>query len=242
LHSITDFPEAQLPDDAHPAAKPAQPTAKTRVFLSYSRKDDVFTRRLAAALEARGYAPDFDQSARDPANAGIAPEDEWWPRLKDMIAANEVMVFIVSPDSAASTVCGEEIAYARALAKRIIPILRRKVDFTRVPPQLSALNVRIDFTDDAEPTFAAALDALCAALDLDVAWHRESARLTLLAARWDRAERTDELLLTGADVRAVGDLLERRPATAAEARSSTSPANGAITRSASICSLPSRKL
>jgi hypothetical protein len=169
---------------------PAQQAAKTRIFLSSSRKDEAFTRRLAAALEARGYAPDFDQSARDPAGAGISPEDEWWPRLRDMIAANDVMVFIVSPDSAASRVCGEEIAYARALGKRIIPILRRPVDFARVPPQLSALNVRIDFTGDAEAAFAAALDALCAALDLDVAWHRESARLTQLAVRWEKAGRT----------------------------------------------------
>ena len=85
-----------MPDDGNPPdAQRAQPPAKTRVFLSYSRKDDAFTRRLAAALEARGYAPDFDQSARDPANAGIAPEDEWWPRLKHMIAADEAMVFIV---------------------------------------------------------------------------------------------------------------------------------------------------
>ena len=109
-----------MPDDA-----PLPP--KTRVFLSYSRKDEAFTPRLAAALEGRGYAPDFDQSARDPANVetGIAAEDEWWQRLKDMIAAADVMVFIVSPDSAASRVCDEEIAYARALGKRIIPILRR---------------------------------------------------------------------------------------------------------------------
>ena len=41
---------------------------KTRVFLSYSRRDAAFTRRLSEALTARpeGYAPDFDQSSCDP--------------------------------------------------------------------------------------------------------------------------------------------------------------------------------
>ena len=196
-----------MPDDA-------QQAARTRVFLSYSRKDEAFTRRLAAALADRGYTPDYDQSARDPANVdtGISAEDEWWQRLKDMIAAADVMVFIVSPDSAASKVCDEEIAYARALGKRVVPILRRPVDFSKVPPRLSAINVKIDFTDDSEAAFAAALDLLCAALDLDVAWHRESVRLTLLAVRWEKAGRTDDLLLSAADVRAVGTLLERRPA------------------------------
>ena len=190
--------------------------AKTRVFLSYSRKDGDFTRRLAEALANRNFAPDFDQSARDPANVdtGIAAEDEWWQRLKDMIAAANVMVFIVSPDSAASGVRDEEIAFARALGKRIIPILRRKVDFSRLPPRLSTFNIKLDFTADGEAAFIAALDRLCAALTLDVAWHRESTRLTLLAARWEKAGQTDDHLLTAADVRAVGTLLERRPAAA----------------------------
>ena len=91
----------------------------TRVFLSYSRKDGDFTARLAVALEARGYTADYDRSPGDPANiaTGIAAEDEWWQRLRDMIAAADVMVFIVSPDSAASKVCDEEIAYARGIGK-----------------------------------------------------------------------------------------------------------------------------
>jgi hypothetical protein len=65
-------------------AQPESPENKTRVFLSYSRKDADFTRRLAETLTVRGYAPDYDQSARDPANidTGISAEDEWWQRLE----------------------------------------------------------------------------------------------------------------------------------------------------------------
>jgi hypothetical protein len=67
-------PEAPLPDNA-------QHAASMRVFLSYSRKDEAFTRRLADALTERGYAPDFDQSARDPANInfGISAQEPWCP-------------------------------------------------------------------------------------------------------------------------------------------------------------------
>jgi hypothetical protein len=46
-----------------------------------------------------------------------------------------------------------------------------------MPPRLSALNVKIDFTGDTEAAFAVALDRLSAALGLDVARHRESARV-----------------------------------------------------------------
>ena len=192
-----------------------RPPANTRVFLSYSRKDVHFTRRLAEALGVRpeGYAPDYDQSVRDPANidSGISAHDEWWPRLKDMIAKADVMVFIVSPDSAASEVCDQEIAYARNLGKRIVPVLLRSIDFANAPPKLSALNVKIDFTGDGEGAFAAALGELCAALDLDVTWHRESRRLTELALKWEAEGRPPDRVMNPADIRATERLLEGRP-------------------------------
>ena len=123
-----------------PNATTSGPTAtkKLRVFLSYSRKDGAFTRCLADALAARGYVPDFDQANYGPdnVNSGISAEDEWWQRLQAMIASADAMVFVVSPDSAASKVCDEEIAYARGLGKRIIPVLRRPIDYHKAPPRL----------------------------------------------------------------------------------------------------------
>jgi formylglycine-generating enzyme required for sulfatase activity len=192
--------------------------AKARVFLSYSRKDSAFTHRLAEALAARAYEPDFDQSSFDPANiaTGISAEDEWWQRLQEMIAAADVMVFIVSPDSASSKACDEEIAYARGIGKRIIPVLHRPIDFAKAPPRLAALNIKIEFLDQADAAFDASVAELCAALDLDVDWHRENRRLTGLAVRWAQRERPDDSLLSAADVRAVGDLLEKRPRSAPE--------------------------
>src|SRR5262245_51913402 len=134
--------------------------------MSYSRKDTTFMSRLAETLASKGYAADYDRSATDPANinSGVSAEDEWWRRLQQMIAACDVMIFVVSPDSAKSKVCDEEIAYARNLGKRIIPILHRPVDFARVPPRLAALNVKLDFV--SEDAFMAAVAKLSAALVL----------------------------------------------------------------------------
>jgi hypothetical protein len=77
-----------------------------RVFLSYSRGDRAFAERLAASLTARGFVADWDQASTDPDNitTGISAEDEWWARLQQMIIAADVVVFVVSPDSAASKV------------------------------------------------------------------------------------------------------------------------------------------
>lgn len=187
--------------------------AKTRVFLSYSRKDAVFTHRLAAALAVRGYEPDFDQSPFDPANiaTGISAEDEWWLRLQEMIAAADVMVFIVTPDSAKSKVCDEEIAFARGIGKRIVPILRRSIDFATAPPRLSALNVKPHFLDDEDEAFLAALAQLCAVLEVDVVWHRECARLTKIALDWQTGGRQADSLMRLTDIKAAERVFEGQP-------------------------------
>lgn len=176
--------------------QPVAEDARTRVFLSYSRKDTALVQRVADGLMAAGFLADFDRAAHDPGNvsAGISAEDEWWKRLQEMIAAADVMVFLVSPDSAASAVCDEEIAYARALGKRIIAVLARPVDFAKAPPRLSALNVRIDFAEGG-PGFDAALAGLVAALETNVGWHRDGRKYLIRVQEWDTAGRPKSRLL-----------------------------------------------
>lgn len=162
--------------------------SRLAVFISYSRRDAPFVQQLAQALTDNGYLADFDRSQRDPSNVafGIAAEDEWWPRLQQMIAAADVMVFVVSPDSAASKVCDDEIEYARAVGKRIIAILHRPIDFAAAPKLLAALNVKIDFSEQGRTPWSDALAALRAALDVNVQWVREHTRIGTLALEWDK--------------------------------------------------------
>lgn len=177
-------------------AQTAGDDAQTRVFLSYSRKDAALVQRVAEGLSAAGFFADFDQAAHDPGNvsAGIAAEDEWWKRLQEMIASADVMVFLVSPDSAASAVCDEEIAYARALGKRILAVLARPVDFAKAPPRLSALNVRIDFSEGG-PGFDGAMAALVSALSMNVGWHRNGRKYFARVQEWDAGGRPKSRLL-----------------------------------------------
>lgn len=169
---------------------------RTRVFLSYSRKDGEVMARVAEGLLAAGFLADFDKASHDPHNvtSGISAEDEWWKRLQEMIAAADVMVFLVSPDSATSQVCDEEIAYARALGKRIIAVLARPVDFAKAPPRLSALNVSIDFTEGGRG-FDAAMAGLVSALEMNVGWHREGRKYYARVQEWDTRGRPRSLLL-----------------------------------------------
>lgn len=188
--------------------------AKTRVFLSYSRKDSAFTRRLATALDASGYAPIFDQSERphDDPDLQLTAQDEWWRQLKAMIAAADVMVFVVSPDSAESRVCDDEIAHARALGKRVIGIERRAVDYNTAPERLRALNVKLRFSADEGEGFDAAFAALRAALDTNIDWRRRGAHWTRLAERWATSDRAETQLLASGAVDDADQWAATRPA------------------------------
>jgi len=170
-----------------------QEESQTRVFLSYSRADEDFIRRLAGALHAKGYVVDFDQatSASAELDLGISAQDRWWMRLKEMIAAADVMVFAVSPESARSRVCDDEIAHASNLGKRIIPILRRPIDFGRAPERLRSLNVKLRFERDDDAGFESAIGQLCLELGRDIDWHRRATRLARLAQHWDAEGRPE---------------------------------------------------
>lgn len=170
------------------AATDAPPPEETKVFLSYSRKEVATLQLIADALITHPeFQPDFDKAEHDPdkVGAGISADEPWWQRLEQMIAGAEAMVFLVSPHSAASKVCDEEIAYAQRLGKRIIPVLAGAVDFAKLPPKLNSLNIAIDFTESG-PGFDAALAHLIRVLSVNAAWLREGRRYTERAADWDR--------------------------------------------------------
>ena len=71
----------------------ARGMAKTKVFISYSRKDRRFTDRLEAALKARDVEPLIDRE-------DIYALEDWWKRIESLIASSDTVVFVLSPDAA----------------------------------------------------------------------------------------------------------------------------------------------
>jgi len=186
-----------------------------RIFICYSRKDEKFTGWLAESLTGRGYIADFDRSARDPRNVetGIAADEEWWCRLKEMIAQAETVIFVVSPDSIKSPVCDGEIGFAQECSKRIVPLLFRNVNLKRAPPRLASLNIKLDFRQRKHWTRG--LDDLALVLTTDLRWHREGARLLGLALAWQRSGLQEALLLPLGSVDEADRWISTRPKGAA---------------------------
>ncbi|HLY25229.1 MAG TPA: toll/interleukin-1 receptor domain-containing protein, partial [Aggregatilineales bacterium] len=93
----------------------------TDVFLSYSRKDKVFVRRLFEGLKTTGRDAWVDWES-------IPYSVEWWMEICAGIEQADNFLFIVSQHSLASKICNDELAYARTHNKRIIPIIRQQVN------------------------------------------------------------------------------------------------------------------
>ena len=130
------------------------------VFISYSRKDKEFVRRLDDELKRRDREAWVDWE-------GIPPGDTWEKTIYGAIEGTHTFIFVLTPDSIASEVCGKEIAHAAANNKRLVPIVHRDVAADRVPKSLGELNwIFFRSSDD----FEEATDTLIRALDTDLNW------------------------------------------------------------------------
>lgn len=161
------------------------------VFISYSRADQAFVKVLHQALT---------QSQHD---AWVDWEDipltaDWWREIQGGIEAANTFIFVISPDSLASQVCRQEIEYAAANHKRLMPIVRRD-DFDRadIPPDLGKHNwLFFRETDD----FDVAFQALVEALDTDLDHVKFHTRLLVRAKEWEAQGKTEDYLLRGNDL------------------------------------------
>jgi formylglycine-generating enzyme required for sulfatase activity len=175
---------------------------KARVFISYSRKDEDFAQELLGGLQIIGFDPFLDKH-------DIAPGEDWEARLGRLIEAADTVVFVISPDAVASERCAWEVERAETLKKRLLPIVFRHVEEALVPPRLKRLNY-IYF--DRPFSFVASLQALAAALKVDIDWIREHTRQAELAARWQERGRPKSMLLRGDTLEMCKTWVARRKA------------------------------
>ncbi len=170
-----------------PTARPEQPD----VFLSYSRKDSDFARRLGEALAARDKEVWADWE-------DIPATAEWRGEISSGIDAADSFAFVISPDSLRSEECGKELTHALEHGKRIVPLLYRDANGLAVPPELASRNW-IFFR--AEDDFDDAVDTFVEALETDLEWVRAHTRLLVRAREWELRNHDKSLLLRGSDLR-----------------------------------------
>jgi len=123
----------------------------TQIFISYSRKDIAFARKLAGDLEKLGYSVWWDIT-------DLRGGDDWVRVIPEAIAASDFFIVVLTPNSTVSEWVRKEYTQALSLRKKIIPIMLAQ---TGVPFALNTINY-LDFTsEDAYPeNFKALLLAL----------------------------------------------------------------------------------
>ena len=173
---------------------------KTRIFLSYSRKNLAFTELLKSELEKAGYQPSLDKT-------DIAPGEAWQDRLGKLIQDADAVVFCLSPHSAASTICGWEVDQAAKLGKRIIPVVADPVDPAQLPDALTKLN----FVFFVDTSFDEGFAKLRSALDTNLDWIRLHTRLGELALEWQSRNEASSQLLFGRSLRDAEIWSAKRP-------------------------------
>ncbi len=161
------------------------------IFISYSRKDKEFVRRLHEALSRRDREAWVDWE-------DIRPTEEWMQAIYAAIEGADTFVFVLTPDSIASDVCGREIAHAGAHNKRMVPIVAQDVNADAVPEALAKLNwIFFRESDD----FEKAADTLIGALDTDLNWVHAHTRLLTRAIEWNAKGKNNSFVLRGDDLR-----------------------------------------
>ncbi|OUC12381.1 MAG: hypothetical protein B0A82_22685 [Alkalinema sp. CACIAM 70d] len=176
------------------------------VFISYSRKDKEFVKALHNALiqHDRNTWVDWED---------IPLAADWWREIERGIEAADTFVFVISPDSVTSKVCGQEIDHAVQNHKRLVPLVWRDgFDMQQVHPMLQKHNwLFCRDSDDFDRAFQDLLTVI--ATDLD--YVRAHTRLLVRAIEWEQTRQDDSFLLRGNDLKAadrwLSQGLEREP-------------------------------
>jgi hypothetical protein len=122
-----------------------------QIFISYSRKDIAFVRRLAADLEKAGYDVWWDLT-------DLRGGDDWVRVIPAAIEASAFFLVVLSPNSAISDWVEKEYTQALGSGKKIIPIM---LSPSRVPFALNTIN----YVNFSSGEYADNLESLLKALE-----------------------------------------------------------------------------
>jgi WD40 repeat protein len=105
------------------------------IFVSYSHLDKKFAEQVKAWLAAQKYEQVFLDA--DP-NTGIPVGDDWEQTLYANVSRCHVMILLLSPNWYASNWCFVELSFAKALGKRLMPIVYKPITDQPILPHIQA--------------------------------------------------------------------------------------------------------
>ncbi len=168
------------------------------LFVSYSRRDKPFADLFVAAMAQQKKTSWID-------NEDIPKGVQFIQEIYEGIEKADAFVFLLSPDSVASQICGLEVAHAVEHNKRIVPVRVRDVAAATVPQSLAGINWVL--ADAGNPQAAAG--EVIAVLETDIAYIKAHTRLLNQALAWEARKGNRSLLLRGSELKAAEEWLRR---------------------------------
>jgi hypothetical protein len=166
------------------------PASSLDVFISYSRADSDFARKLNDALQIQGKTTWFDQES-------IASGANFQQEINRGIEACDNFLFILSPRSIKSPYCDGEVRHAAQLKKRFLTVLHQALNSTDLHPELAKVQW-IDFNHH-ERDFNANFNQLVRTLDNDREYVHSHTKWLQRAIEWDSKGKSRDLLLRGSE-------------------------------------------
>lgn len=175
---------------------------KSEVFISYSRTDADFARRLNEDLQLTGKTTWFDQES-------IAAGADFQREIYKGIESSDNFLFIISPESVKSPYCADEVSYAASFNKRFVSVLSRETEVALIPLELA----QVQWIDFQNRDYRDAFGEVVRTVDTDREYVSKHTRYMQLAAEWNEAEQNgkngkDHLLRTSEYISAKTWLFE----------------------------------
>lgn len=156
----------------------------TDVFISYSRKDSDFTRRLNLNLQQVDKTTWFDQES---ISSGVDFETEIFKGINSA----DCFLFVLSPDALASEYCEREVNHAVSQGKRILTVLARPIDTTHLPAALKTIN----WLDFVNSDFDVSFSELVQTLNIDRDHAHQHTVIQQRALDWLEQHKNSDFLL-----------------------------------------------
>ncbi|MEQ9624242.1 TIR domain-containing protein [Coleofasciculus chthonoplastes] len=167
------------------------PAISLDVFISYSRADADFARKLNDELQLQGKRTWFDQES-------IASGADFAQEIHGGIKACDNFLFILSPRSVNSPYCAAEVEYAAGLNKRFVTVLYQPVNSEELHPELAKVQW-IDFNQN-QRDFNVNFGQLVRTLETDREHLHQHTKWSQRAIEWQEKGKNPDLLLRGSEL------------------------------------------
>ncbi|NEO51989.1 MAG: TIR domain-containing protein [Okeania sp. SIO3B5] len=168
----------------------------TQVFLAFAEANKSIMEQIRKSLMRSGITVWSS-------HADIKTGKDFQIEINQGIAGADNLIYLLSPEAIKSEYCQQELTYALSLNKRIIPILISPTDLTKIPPQISNLQL-IDFTA-SEPE---GIDKLLKELKSEAVYYQRHKILLVKALKWLEQNRNPSILLRGYNLEQYQSWLE----------------------------------